>query len=128
MAQTIYQDLDLSFGKHPATGDILKLYDVGAAKFALKNLLLTVPGEMVDNPFFGVGLKLLQFELMTPVLKAFTRRKILGEISTHLPEIQAQEVVVDYNPDNGELVVIITYYVVGNLPLQTYRLVLERLR
>lgn len=123
-----YTDIDLSFGMHPSTKDVLKLVDVSAAKFALKNLLLTSAGEHTEDPFFGVGIKELQFELITPILKAFINKNITQSISTYLPEIVLQDLSVDNNPDTGELVITITYYVSGSLHLQTFNYVLERTR
>jgi len=123
-----YLDVDVSLGMHPSTKDVLKLYDVSAAKFALRNVLLTTPGEKLDDFNFGCGVRQLLFELMTPTLKAFTKRKISEQISIYLPEIKLEDINVSTNMDSGELNIIITFYVISNLQLQTYSLVLERAR
>lgn len=124
-----YTDIDLSFNSpHPSTGDFLKKVDVDAAKAALRNLCLTHPGEIIENPTFGLGIKQLQFELMSPILSAFTKRKIIGEVYQWLPEIQIQDIVVDANPDYGQLYIIIEFYVKGVRALQTVNLIMERAR
>jgi phage baseplate assembly protein W len=128
MATTTYQDIDISFGIHPSTKDILKLYDVTAAKFALRNVLLTSSGEKLDDFGYGAGIKQLQFELMTPPLISFIKRKISEQISIYLPEIAVQDINVASNIDTGELNITLTFYVRGNLQLQKYSLVLERAR
>ena len=128
MAQTTYQDLDISFSMHPSTKDVLKLYDVSAAKFALKNVLLTAPGEKVDDFNYGAGLSQLQFELLSPPLVAYAKRKIFEQVGSYLPEITLQDVSVTPNYDTGELLITVTFYVIGNLQLQTLNLVLERAR
>jgi len=98
-SRTTYQDIDLSFKSHPSTKDILKLYDVDVAKFALKNILLTNTGENLNDSDFGIGIKSLQFELLTPILSAFTKRKITEQVYRYLPEITLQDVFVGGNPD-----------------------------
>ncbi len=125
---TTYQDIDISLGIHPSTKDVLKLYDVSACKFALKNLLLTTPGEHPDDPAFGCGISNLLFELSNPILQSLIQRKINEQVSFYLPEISLQNVTVNINPDTGELVIIITYFAIGNTVLQTFNLVLERNR
>jgi phage baseplate assembly protein W len=57
-----YSDLDLTFTKKPS-GDVYKKTDAAAVKQAVKNLLLTTPGEKPFNPYFGGGLNSLLFEL-----------------------------------------------------------------
>jgi phage baseplate assembly protein W len=125
---TTYQDIDISFASHPSTKDVLKLYDVSAAKFALKNLLLTSAGENFNDMYFGVGIRSLQFEILTPVTSAFFTRKIQNQVKQYLPEIVLQDTYVGDNPDTGEISITIQYYVRGNLKLQNYSLVLERSR
>lgn len=125
---TTYQDIDLNFGMHPSTKDILKLYDVSAAKVALRNVLLTNPGEKLDDFDYGCGIKQLQFELLTPPLSAFINRKIIEQCTIYLPEITLQDVKVGSNLDTGELVITITFYVTGSTVLQKFNLILERSR
>ena len=126
--QTTYQDIDISFKSHPSTKDVMKLYDVDAAKFALKNVMMTHAGENLNDVHYGVGIKSLQFELLTPVLSAFIKRKIVEQVNTYLPEINLQSVEVNDNTNTGEINITIKYYVVGSLQLVTYNLILERFR
>jgi phage baseplate assembly protein W len=125
---TTYQDIDISFTMHPSTKDVLKLYDVSAAKYSLKSLLLTIPGENLNDAHFGIGIKRLQFELAMPVFKAFVKRNIINQVLQYLPEISIQNLEVGTSLDTGEMNIIIQYLVKGNLKLQTYNLVLERSR
>lgn len=128
MPLTTHQDIDISFGIHPSTKDVLKLFDVSAAKFALRNVLLTSPGEKLDDFNFGCGINQLQFELMSPPLAAYAKRKIYEQVGIYLPEITLQDVQVNQNMGTGELIITITFYVIGNLQLQTANFILERAR
>ncbi len=128
MAQptTIYQDIDLSFELHPNTGDFLKKFDANAAKFALENLLMIRPGEIPDNPYLGIGIPDLIFELYSPITAAFVKRNIQLQVGTYLPEISLTDIAI--NMVNSELVLTLQYYVIGNPQLQTYTLNLTRIR
>lgn len=123
-----YTDVDMSLGLHPSTKDVLKKVDLQAAKVVLKNIIKTVPGEKVDDFNYGVGISRMQFEIWTPVVTAFLKRKIIEQVRIYAPEISVQDVSVDTNQDTGELFLTITYYVTGSVALQTFNLVLERTR
>src|SRR6056297_2305228 len=58
-----YLDIDLSFEAR-SSGDIFKKKDAAAVKQAVKNLLLTNPGEKPFDNYFGGGLGDLIFELV----------------------------------------------------------------
>ena len=124
----IYQDIDISFSANPSTKDLMKNYDVQAATFALKNILLTAPGQNFGDNEFGVGLNDMQFEIMSPVLSSFLQRKITEQVTIYAPEIQLQAVQVAQDFDTGLLRVIILYYVLGNPNVQTYNLSLSKSR
>ena len=124
----LYSDIDISFSANPATKDLMKNYDVKATAFALKNVLLTSPGQNFGDNLFGVGLNDIQFELITPVLSSFIQRKIVEQVAIYLPEIKLQTVSVSQNYDSGELFVTIIYYVLGNPNVQTYNLSLSKTR
>ena len=125
---TIFQDLDISFTSNPSTGDFLKTFDVKSATFALKNVLLTRPGQNFGDFLYGCGLNDLQFELMTPALGAFIKRKIQEQILLYVPEIQVQNLTVATNLDTGDTYIVIMYYVIGNPAVQTFNMTLTKSR
>lgn len=51
--EIVYSDLDLRFIPHPLNGDIGINTEEKAVKSALKNLILTKPGEKAFDPKFG---------------------------------------------------------------------------
>jgi phage baseplate assembly protein W len=125
---TQYQDIDISFTSNPATNDILKTFDVQAATFALKNVLMTSQGQNFGDFQYGVGLNELQFELMNPALSAHVKRKILEQIALYVPEISIQNVTIAQNIDTGSFYVNIIYFVIGNPTQQTFSLQLQKTR
>ncbi len=76
-------------------------------KSNLINLLLTEPGERVNEPNFGVGLKNLLFEpnLDVEILK----EKINTQIEFYIPTISLSSVDVNSIEDEYKLFIIISY-------------------
>jgi len=76
-------------------------------KSNLINLLLTEPGERVNEPNFGVGLKSLLFEpnLDVEILK----EKINTQIEFYIPTISLSSVDVNSIEDEYKLFIIISY-------------------
>ena len=76
-------------------------------KSNLINVLLTEPGERVNLPDFGVGLKNLLFETQidTNVLES----RIDAQVQKYIPEITLISAEVDFSPDEHILYIKITY-------------------
>ena len=76
-------------------------------KSNLINLLLTEPGERVNEPNFGVGLKKLLFEpnLNVEILK----EKINTQIEFYIPVITLSDVTFNQLEDEYKLFIVISY-------------------
>lgn len=66
------------------------------AKQNFKNLILTVPGERVMDPDFGVGLHQLLFENATSEVIEELNMRIETQVSKYLPFISLINVDVDF--------------------------------
>jgi len=85
-----------------------------AAKQNLKMLLLTIPGERVMDPDYGVGLKRYLFNNFTNETYTEIDTKIREQISIYMPAIQIGEIrFLDSEQDTNSLVVMISYYLPG---------------
>ena len=80
---------------------------IDQAKSNLINLLLTVPGERVNLPNFGVGLKNLLFEQNINI--EALREKIIAQSNLYVPNIQVFDVKTALSTDQRTLFVSITY-------------------
>ena len=58
----------------------------------LKNLILTIPGERIMDPLFGVGLPQFLFEQNTPVVYAEIRSKIVRQVNKYMPFVRIDNV------------------------------------
>ena len=73
----------------------------------LINLLLTEPGERVNEPNFGVGLKNLLFE-QNPDIETL-KEKINTQITFYIPTISLSGVDVNSIEDEYKLFIVISY-------------------
>ena len=54
----------------------------------LKNLVLTIPGERIMDPDFGVGLSKYLFEQNNPVFRADISQKIKEQTKLYMPYVE----------------------------------------
>tara|TARA_R110000796_G_scaffold86419_7_gene187013 strand:+ start:196 stop:588 length:393 start_codon:yes stop_codon:yes gene_type:complete len=68
-----------------------------AVKQNLKNMLLTVPGERVMDPLFGLGLKKFLFENFTTFVTGDIENNLLFQIEKYMPFIE----LLDFASESG---------------------------
>jgi phage baseplate assembly protein W len=89
----------------------------------LKNLLLTTPGERIENVTFGCALMNIIFEQSTDQTKGQLENIISDAVSYWLPYIDIDEidiVTAADNPDSNHLISIkIVFFVTGTIETQT---------
>jgi len=56
------------------------------------NLLLTIPGERIMDPEFGVGLKTYLFEMDNQMLRSDLSAKIISQAARYLPFIEITDI------------------------------------
>lgn len=83
----------------------------------LTNLLLTIPGERIMIPDFGIGLKQYLFELDSPALRSELSSRIRSQTTKYLPYINIinlsfKSVAEDSNIDRNLLAITIEYNIV----------------
>jgi phage baseplate assembly protein W len=66
-------------------------------------LLLTVPGERVMRPDFGVNLRNFVFEQLTPNDLASLRVELREQITTQEPRVIVESVELERDDDNNQL-------------------------
>ena len=82
-----------------------------AVKFSIKNVVLTVPGEKISDPEFGVGLRMYLFSQSSAEISSL-RRHIIKQIRKYVPYLSGFEVLVDSSRiDQKSLAVRISFEV-----------------
>jgi phage baseplate assembly protein W len=107
-----YLDIDLTFNARPS-GDVYKKKDAAAVKQAVKNLLLTNPGEKPFNFNFGGGLNRLIFELIDEDAEEELDAAIRLAIENYEPRAKVLETYTNITPDQNSITVSITFQVVN---------------
>ncbi len=80
-----------------------------AIKNNLINYLLTNPGERIENPSFGAGLRQYIFSQITNNNLEFIQEDLQGKINTNFPEISLDFVEVLQNVNTNTIQVNINY-------------------
>tara|TARA_R110002020_G_scaffold160674_4_gene345203 strand:+ start:60 stop:428 length:369 start_codon:yes stop_codon:yes gene_type:complete len=76
----------------------------------LKCLILTLPGERVMDPVYGVGLKQYLFSNFSETLFLQAQDKILEQVSIYMPQVDIVDIQFpNKSPDNNYLSIRIVY-------------------
>ena len=111
-----FSDFSLTFEKNAVTNDILALKNEAAIKESVKNIVLYNFYEKPFNPFFGGNIIGLLFENSTPSMELEIKNRIEQSIETQEPRVTAVTVDVDFEEDQNDLQVEITYLILGIKP------------
>lgn len=124
----VYKDLSNSFKAHPLTGAPVKLLNYASVTQALKNLLLTLPGERYfENIDLGSPIRNKLFDLFTPTLKRELEEDITQAILNYEPRVIVIAVDVQDDPKNYGLNISITYKIRTFERVESFNLFLERI-
>ena len=121
-----FKDLSVNFDKNPFTDDLSVVNNDNSIKQAVKNLILTAPGEKPFQPLVGSAVSQLLFE----PLDAFTADTIMEEITLTINQYEPRVKLtnVDVTPifEGNKLNVTIEYQIVGLPIVETIEFVLQR--
>jgi phage baseplate assembly protein W len=118
-----YKDLRIS----PISKDLAVLKDEDSVKRAIRNLILTDPGERLMQPNLGAGIREMLFENMTPGTLKLIEERVSDTIRIYEPRAELLDVAVE-NIDEQKVNVTVLFYVVNvEQPIQL-DVILERNR
>ena len=120
-----FKDISASFQVNPLTNDLIVIKNTTAIARALRNLVLTTPGERFFNENLGSQVNNLLFENVDDVTAMSVRTEIISVIENYEPRVKLMKVSVNANIDSYNMDVIIVYEVVGiDIPPQELSFVL----
>ena len=121
-----FKDFSVNFARNPFTDDLSVVNNDNSIKQAVKNIILTSPGEKPFQPLIGSSVNRLLFE----PLDAFTADTIAEEIRTTINQYEPRVALtrVDVTPiyENNKLNVSLEYRIVGLPIVETIEFVLQR--
>lgn len=124
----IYKDINLSFARHPLTGDIAFLTDIEAVKRSVRNLINTSFYERPFHPEIGSDVRSILFEPVSPPVANVLQRNIEDVIKNFEPRAELISVDVVPNIDANAYAATIKFYVVNSPTAVDVNIFLERLR
>lgn len=124
----VFTDFDLSFTKHPVTGDIAVLKNENAIKRAVRNLILTNHYERPFHSEIGCNIRGMLFNPASPMLNNTIKRIITQTINEFEPRVRIVDIEITNEIDNNSLNISIHFVIVNTTKRLTVDIVLERTR
>lgn len=126
--QSLYADFKKNLAISPISKDLALIKDDEAVKQAIKNLVLTDPGERLMQPFIGGGIRALLFENITPAVLNLIENLVKSTISTYEPRADIINVSASSKYDDNTVNVVVNFYIRNtNEPIKL-DLILTRVR
>tara|TARA_B100001996_G_scaffold143537_1_gene109177 strand:- start:974 stop:1393 length:420 start_codon:yes stop_codon:yes gene_type:complete len=121
-----FKDISMAFGKNPFTDDANVVKNDNSIKQAVRNLILTTPGEKPFQPLCGSKVNALLFEPLDPFTADTLTEEIINTINQFEPRVSLKSVNVSPIWDLNQLSVRIEYKIVGKPIVESFTFVLQR--
>lgn len=121
-----FKDLGIGFTRNANTKDVAIVKNDNAIKQAVKNLILTVPGEKPFQPDIGSRISELLFEPLDPFTSISIKEEVINTITQYEPRVIIVAVNVKANFEKNSFDVELRYQIVGLPPVETIEFVLQR--
>ena len=121
-----FKDIAMAFSKNPFTDDANVVKNDNAIKQAIKNLVLTTPGEKPFQPLTGSSVNDLLFEPLDPFTADTLRDEIINTINQYEKRVRLENVWLQPIHDRNQLNITIEYQVVGQSITESFSFVLQR--
>ena len=108
-----FKDVSMSFKYNPLSGDLITLSNENAIARAVRNIVLTTPGEKFFDPDFGSSISEILFENVDDITAVSIQDEIKSCLGNYEPRVELIDVFVDPNFDENQFDVKITYRIVG---------------
>ena len=113
MASRAFQDINLSFKRHPVTNDVVTIRDEDAIKRSVRNIIFTILGEKPFEPNFGSVINESLFDLNTNLSEIRVSDEIRSSLLNYEPRISNIDVTVTVAPDTNEMNCTVQYDITG---------------
>ena len=121
-----FKDIKIDFARNPFTDDVAHVRNDNSIKQALKNLVLTVPGEVPFDNSIGSRVSELLFEPMDDLISDALQDEIAATINKFEPRVSLINTIIVPDYETGKYGVTVKYRIVG-LPLtESVSFVLQR--
>jgi phage baseplate assembly protein W len=108
-----FVDISLAFTPNPVTGDLAVLKDERAINNSIKNIVLTIPGEVPFQRDMGSTVTDYLFDLVDESTAGLLMLEIRRAVAFNEPRAEDVEVFVEAQPHEHQFVVRVQYKIVG---------------
>lgn len=109
-----YVDISLAFTPSPVTGDLTVLKNERAINNAVKNIIMTIPGEVVFNRNFGSVVSGYLFDFVDDGTAGLIDIEIRRSLGFNEPRVVLEDLRVEAQPGSHQFSVTIQYKIVGS--------------
>lgn len=113
MNQRKYKDFDMSFKRHPVTGDIGSKSDIESIKQSVRNLIRTLPYDRKFHPEIAARIKNILFSDISSVSVRMLKRMVTEVITNHEPRVVVTGVNVSYDGEQTHYKVTVVFRVIN---------------
>ena len=121
-----FTDLAIGMARNANTKDVAVVKNDNAIKQAVRNLILTTPGEKPFQPLVGSNISQLLFEPLDDFTEDAIRQEIINTINRFEPRVRLETVEVIGNFSRNTFDVTVEYRIVGIPIVETIEFVLQR--
>ena len=108
-----FKDISMSFKFNPLSGDLIGLKNENAIARAVRNIVLTTPGEKFFDPDFGSSVSEILFENVDDITAISIEDEIKSSLRNYEPRVELINLTVNPNFDENQFDVLISYRIVG---------------
>jgi phage baseplate assembly protein W len=123
----LYSDFYKDLRTSPISKDLALLKDEDSVKRAIRNLILTDPGERLMQPNLGAGIRELLFENMTPGTLKLIEERVVDTIEIYEPRAELIDIAVEQLGEQQVNITVLFYVTNEEQPIQL-DVILERNR
>lgn len=121
-----FTDLAIGMARNANTKDVAVVKNDNAIKQAVRNLIMTTPGEKPFQPLVGSNISQLLFEPLDDFTEDAIRQEIINTINRFEPRVRLETVEVIGNFSRNTFDVSVEYRIVGIPIVETIEFVLQR--
>ena len=121
-----FKDVNISFAKNAVTKDTAVVKNENAIKQAIKNLVLTRPGEKHFQPEIGSEVYTLLFEPLDDFTAETIQDEIINTINGNEDRVSLESVICEVDEERNGFQVEIRYRIVGIPLVEQISFVLQR--
>ena len=122
-----FKDFSIGMERNPFTDDAAVVQNDSAIKQAVKNLVLTYPGEKPFQPLIGSRVYELLFEPLDPFTMDAIRDEIINTVTQYEKRVDLVNVIVTPIYENNKINVTVEYRVIGVPIVEEITFVLQKL-